>query len=72
MIAPMEIIVKLSRYQARKRLYDARPTLADRNKALRKAQREQQPTAGAQDGVFPDTHGPDNPTGPRPKPPQDS
>ena len=63
------ILVKLSSYRARKRIYDACSTLADRNKALRKAQREQQPTAGAQDDVFPDTHGPDNPTGAPPHPP---
>ena len=66
---PRGINVKLSSYRARKRLYDARSTLADRNKALRKAQREQQPTAEAQDDVFPDTHGPDNPTGATPQPP---
>ena len=44
------------------------PPLLIATKPFAKAQREQQPTAGAQD-VFPDTHGPDNPPGEPPQPP---
>ena len=38
---PRGIIIKLSSYRARKRLYDARSTLADRNKAICKAQQQE-------------------------------